>query len=88
MRPHVVLFGEALDEAALLAAYEKAADCDVCVVVGTSALVYPAMHIPEIAKSAGALLIEVNLEETPLTAKADISLFGKAGEIIPDLFGS
>jgi NAD-dependent deacetylase len=83
MRPHVVLFGEGLDEDALLLAYEKAADCDVCIVVGTSALVYPAMHIPEIAKREGAFLIEVNLDETPFTPKADVSLFGKAGEILP-----
>lgn len=86
MRPHVVLFGEALDEDALLIAYERAAACDVCIVVGTSAQVYPAMHIPEIAKRGGAVLIEVNLEETPLTSKADVSLFGKAGEILPVLF--
>lgn len=83
MRPHVVLFGEALDEDALLKAYERAAACDVCIVVGTSAQVYPAMHVPEIAKREGAFLIEVNLEETPLTPKADVSLFGKAGEILP-----
>lgn len=86
MRPHVVLFGEGLDEVALLTAYERAAACDVCIVVGTSALVYPAMYIPEIAKREGAFLIEVNLEETPLTSKADISLFGKAGEIVPHIF--
>lgn len=83
MRPHVVLFGEGLDDDALLMAYEKAAVCDVCIVVGTSALVYPAMYIPEIAKREGAFLIEVNLEETPITPKADVSLFGKAGEILP-----
>lgn len=86
MRPHVVLFGEGLDEDALLTAYERAAACDVCIVVGTSALVYPAMYIPEIAKREGAILIEVNLEETPLTSKADISLFGKAGELLPHIF--
>ena len=83
MRPNVVLFGEALDEDALLKAYERAAACDVCIVVGTSAQVYPAMHIPEIAKREGAFLIEVNLEEAPLTPMADVSLIGKAGEILP-----
>jgi NAD-dependent deacetylase len=85
MRPNVVLFGESLDEDALLEAYDKAAACDVCIVVGTSALVYPAMHIPEIAKRAGAFLIEVNLEETPLTQNADVSLFGPTAEILPNL---
>ncbi|MGE3468445.1 MAG: NAD-dependent deacetylase [Pyrinomonadaceae bacterium] len=41
MRPNVVLFGESLDEDALLKAYESASACDVCIVVGTSAIVYP-----------------------------------------------
>lgn len=88
MRPHVVLFGEMLDEDELLKAYERAAECDVCIVAGTSALVYPAMHVPEIAKREGAFLVEVNLEETPLSSRADVSLFGKAGEVLPQLFGS
>lgn len=86
MRPNVVLFGEGLDEDALLRAYEKAADCDACIVVGTSALVYPAMNIAEIARREGEFLIEVNVEETPLTSKALVSIFGKAGEILPVLF--
>jgi NAD-dependent deacetylase len=83
MRPHVVLFGEILNEDDLIEAYERAAECEVCVVAGTSGLVYPAMHIPVIAKREGAFLVEVNLEGTPLSSRTDVSLLGKAGEILP-----
>ena len=85
MRPHVVLFGEALDEDALLIAYDRAAACDVCMVVGTSAEVYPAMHIPMITKPNGAFCVEVNLEQTCFTPRSDLSLFGRATEILPTI---
>lgn len=86
MRPNVVLFGEGLDEDDLLIAYESAAACDVCLVVGTSALVYPANQIPAIARREGATVIEVNPEETALTSAADISIRGAAGDILPKIF--
>lgn len=85
MRPHVVLFGEGLDDDNLLAAYEKAAACDVCIVAGTSAVVYPANMIPRIAKREGAFVIEINPEETELTDSADVSIRGKAAEVLPKL---
>lgn len=83
MRPHVVLFGEPIDEEALLDAYEMAAMCEVCIIVGTSAVVYPANMIPRIAKREGATLIEINTESTELTSLADLSVRGKAAEVLP-----
>ena len=85
MRPNVVLFGETLDEDALLIAYERAAACDVCIAVGTSAVVYPANQIPMIAKRERATVIEINPEETDLTIVVDVSFRGKASEILPTL---
>jgi len=83
LRPDVVLFGEMLPTGA----YENAAlhsqDCELCFVVGTSAVVYPAALIPEVARSAGAYLVEVNPERTPLSDLCDEVLTGKAGEILP-----
>lgn len=83
MRPNVVLFGEPLDEDLLLKAYEAASACDVCIVVGTSAVVYPANQIPQIAKREGARLIEINPEETELTAFVDVSIRGNAADVLP-----
>jgi NAD-dependent deacetylase len=83
LRPDVVLFGEMLPVGALESATAMAADSDLCFVVGTSALVYPAAGLPEIAKSAGAYVCEVNPERTPLSSLCDEVITGKAGEVLP-----
>ena len=85
MRPDVVLFGEMLPAGVFDRAVDAARSADVCFVVGTSALVYPAASLPEVAKRAGAFLVEVNPEETPLTQYCDASLRGPAGELLPRL---
>ncbi|HXD29885.1 MAG TPA: NAD-dependent deacylase [Pyrinomonadaceae bacterium] len=83
LRPDVVLFGELLPPGAFELAAERASDCELCFVVGTSSLVYPAASLPEIAKSAGAYLCEVNPELTPLSPICDEVLSGKAGKVLP-----
>jgi NAD-dependent deacetylase len=83
MRPDVVLFGEMLPSDVWASAAERAATCDVCFVVGTSAIVYPAAGLPAAAKQAGAFLVEVNPEPTPLSAMCDLTLRGRAGELLP-----
>lgn len=86
MRPDVVWFGEPLPIDALDAASLAARESDVMFVVGTSAVVYPAAALPALTKNAGGLVIEVNVEPTPITSYADLSLFGRAGEILPALW--
>ena len=83
MRPDVVLFGEMLPAGAFEFAALKAGECELCFVVGTSALVYPAASLPEIARAAGAYVVEVNPEQTPLSSLCHERLTGKAGEILP-----
>jgi NAD-dependent deacetylase len=85
MRPDVVLFGETIPAAVFQRAAMQAARADLCFVVGTSALVYPAAGLPEMAKRAGAFLVEINPEATPLTELCDLSLRGRAGELLPRL---
>ncbi len=53
--------------------------------VGTSARVYPAAGLIEVAARAGARVVEVNREETPLSGLATETLRGAAGEILPEL---
>lgn len=86
VRPHVVWFGEMLDVSIVSAAYQRLFKTDVCVVVGTSGVVYPAAGFAEIAKGNGAYVIEVNLEQTPISAYADESHFGRASVVLPSLF--
>ena len=83
VRPDVVLFGEMLPAGAFESAAEKAENCDLCFVIGTSSLVYPAASLPEIAKAAGAYVCEVNPERTPQSHLWDQVLSGKAGEVLP-----
>jgi NAD-dependent deacetylase len=83
MRPDVVLFGEALPLNAFEDAARNAEACELCFVVGTSAVVYPAAALPEIAKRAGAYVVEVNPERTALSELCDESLNGLAGDVLP-----
>ena len=86
LRPDVTLFGELLPEDVFERAASEASKCEVCVVVGTSALVYPAARLPEIALRSGAYLIEVNPEPTPLSTLCHVTIEGAAGVVLP-LFG-
>ena len=83
MRPDVVWFGEALDEEVIGAAVDAAGRADLCLVVGTSALVHPAASIPQVTASTGGRIIELNLDPTPLSDRAAVSLRGKAGKLVP-----
>lgn len=85
MRPGVVWFGERIPEQALEAATTAAGRCDLCLVVGTSSLVHPAAGLPEIALAAGARVIEVNPETTPLSPRCDRVLRGTAAQVLPGL---
>jgi NAD-dependent deacetylase len=83
-RPGVVWFGEPLGE--VWAEAEHAArEAAVLLVIGTSAVVYPAASLAPIAKSAGARVIEINPEQTQLSSHVDRSLRGAAGEVLPRL---
>jgi len=85
LRPDVVWFGEALDEAVLSAAFEAAGNADVCLVAGTSAVVHPAASVPLATLHNGGDLIEVNPESTPLSRHARVRLAGPSGEVLPAL---
>jgi NAD-dependent deacetylase len=84
-RPDVVWFGEPLDPAVIGAAFEAAREADLCLVVGTSALVHPAASVPEVTLQSGGAVVEVNLEPTPLTPRATCSVPGRAGELLADI---
>lgn len=86
LRPDVVFFGEAVPPGPMIKSQEIAMSCAVLLVVGTSGVVQPAASIPVMAGRAGALVIEVNPEETPLTEFcSNIFLPGRAGDVLPRL---
>lgn len=83
MRPDVVWFGESLDPDVIRSSMTAAAEADLCLVVGTSAVVHPAASIPDVTRQAGGRVLELNLEATPVTSYADVSLLGEAGTLVP-----
>jgi NAD-dependent deacetylase len=85
LRPGVVWFGEPLPPAEWQRAFEASQRAEIFLVVGTSAAVYPAAGLVEVAQNAGARVAIVNAEPTPLDSAADWILQGRAGEILPRL---
>jgi NAD-dependent deacetylase len=82
LKPDVVFFGEAIPPDALNRSFDLAMRSEAVLVIGTSAVVYPANTIPSVAKRNGATIIEINTEETPLTYDVtDLFLKGTAGSI-------
>lgn len=86
LRPDVVWFGESLDPTVLGAAYAAVERCDLMLVVGTSAVVHPAASLPSLARQSGAHLVEVNVQETPLSPYADEVILGPAASELPSLW--
>lgn len=85
LRPDVVWFGESLPPHALEQSMQLAQGSDLFFSIGTSALVQPAASLPLLAVENGAVLVEVNPDQTPLTRYADYALQGPAGEVLPAL---
>ncbi len=85
LRPHIVWFGESLWGEDLRRCNEALEACDLLLVIGTSGVVYPAAGFAAIAKEGGAMVIEINLESTPQSELVDLSLQGRAKDLVPQL---
>jgi NAD-dependent deacetylase len=85
MRPDVVWFGEMLPPEAWAAAETACTACGALLVLGTSAVVYPAAGLIGVARAAGARIVVVNTEASGASDLADVELLGPAGEIVPAL---
>lgn len=84
-RPDIVWFEDELDHRVVRRAREALEQCDLLVSVGTSAVVYPAAELPRIAVARGAVTVEINLEDTPLSHLYTHRLRGKASEVLGEL---
>ncbi len=85
VRPDVVWFGEALPADVWASAERACAECDALLVIGTSAVVYPAAGLIGLAKAHGASIVIVNLEPSGASGLADVELLGPAGDIVPQI---
>lgn len=86
LKPDVVFFGEAIPWEAQQLSFQESKKCQVMLVIGTSAAVYPAASLPLRAKECGSIIIEVNKELTQATdLVSDYLICGSAGEIFPEI---
>jgi len=85
IRPGVVWFGEMLPPGAFDTAYDSCRESQVVLVVGTSGLVYPAAVLPELARAAGALVVEINPDDTEISGAVDLTWRETAAVALPTL---
>lgn len=83
LRPHIVWFGESLLSEDLEQCATVLRSCDVLLIIGTSGVVYPAAGFASVAKETGAFVAEINLDPTPQSALVDVSLHGRAKDLVP-----
>ena len=84
-RPDVVWFGEMLPLDVWQEAEVVSQTCDLMLVVGTAAEVYPAAGLIGLARAGGAKIIVINPNPSGASALADLELTGKAGELLPPI---
>jgi NAD-dependent deacetylase len=85
LRPGVVWFGETLSAKIWQDAERAAREADLFLLIGTSAVVYPAAGLATIAKTSGARVVEINIAETGFSHGIDEFLRGPSGELLPQL---
>ena len=81
-----VMFGEPIPVDVLEVCQAQASKADCVMLIGTSALVYPAAGLPSVAQRHGAYLIEINPLETALSSSCDVIIRAPSGEGVPFLF--
>ena len=86
LKPSIIFFGEMIPHEAMSRSQLLTDTTDTVLVAGTSAVVYPAAAIPDIAKRHGAFIIESNLEKTGFTNRiTNVFLQGPSGVVLPEL---
>lgn len=86
LRPAVVWFGETIPIEPMKQARNFFSEGpDVVLIVGTTGMITYIQYWLMSLKEAGVPLVEINLEKTIVSEIADVSLYGKAGEILPQL---
>lgn len=82
LKSATISFGQAMPEGPMRQAQKLTANCDLCLVVGSSLVVYPAAAFPAFAKENGAHLVILNREPTPLDAAADLVIRAEIGSVL------
>ena len=87
LKPATISFGQAMPEEKMVLAMMHTRECDLCIVLGSSLVVYPAASVPMQAHQNGAKLIIINRDETPLDPLADLLIHNSVAQVLPQIVG-
>lgn len=82
LKPDTISFGQSMPEDKMARSIMYALQCDLCMVLGSSLVVYPAASVPEQAVENGAALIIINRDETPLDSRATLTIHDSVARIL------
>jgi len=85
LKPDTISFGQAMPQDKMTRAFAHADDCDLCIVLGSSLVVYPAASVPAHAVQSGSKLIIINRDATSLDAEADLVIHGSVTTVLGDM---
>lgn len=82
LKPEGIFFGEAMPVWETMEAEKRSRMCDLCIIIGSTLMVYPAALMPQYALDAGARIAIINEGETEMDRQAHIRISGKAGDVL------
>ena len=85
LKPDTISFGQPMPQDKMQKALQYARMCDLCLVLGSSLVVYPAADIPMEAIRNGAKIIIINRDSTPLDSYADVVINASIGEVLSQI---
>jgi len=88
MKSATISFGQAMPVEETEEAELRSRQCDLCIVIGSSLVVYPAAHMPAYAVQGGAKLVIINRDPTPLDYMASVVVHAGAGEIMEEVLNA
>jgi NAD-dependent deacetylase len=85
LKPDTISFGQAMPEEKMAQSLAHAHNCDLCIVLGSSLVVYPAASVPIQAVETGARLMIINRDETPLDPRATLTIHDSVGKTLEEI---
>jgi NAD-dependent deacetylase len=85
LKPDTVSFGQAMPQDKMEQAIRHARECDLCIVLGSSLVVYPAASVPVSAVESGAKLMIINRDETSLDSMADMVIHESVSKALGEM---
>lgn len=87
LKPDTISFGQAMPEEKMALSLKHARDCDLCIVLGSSLVVYPAASVPIQAVETEAKLMIINRDETPLDPHAALTIHDSVAKTLGQIMG-